>query len=205
MGGHALDLALEDPLFARVVSVGRRALDRAHPKLAQVTVDFTSIDHAALPDATDAIACLGTTIKKAGSEAAFRAVDHDAVLAFAKAARAKGVRRFQVVTALGADARSMMFYNRVKGEVEEALRAVGFESLAIVRPSLLLGERTERRTAERIGTALADTFAPLLKPFASRPIHARTVAQALIVIAHDPPAGARVYESGELHTLAPKG
>lgn len=205
VGGSVLDLALEDPLFTRVVSVGRRALDRTHPRLTQVTVDFTSIDHAALPDVTDAIACLGTTIKKAGSQAAFRAVDHDAVLAFAKAAKTKGARRFQVVTALGADARSMVFYNRVKGEVEEALRAVGFESLAIVRPSLLLGERTEQRTAERIGTALANTFAPLLKPFASRPIHARTVAQAMLAIAHDPPAGARVYESGELHTLAPKG
>jgi uncharacterized protein YbjT (DUF2867 family) len=189
VGGSVLDLALEDPLFTRVVSVGRRALDRTHPRLTQVTVDFTSIDHAALPDVTDAIACLGTTIKKAGSQAAFRAVDHDAVLAFAKAAKTKGARRFQVVTALGADARSMVFYNRVKGEVEEALRAVGFE----------------QRTAERIGTALANTFAPLLKPFASRPIHARTVAQAMLAIAHDPPAGARVYESGELHTLAPKG
>lgn len=205
VGSHLVDLLLAGDTFASVVTLGRRPLDRAHPKLTQATVDFAALDAASLPAVTDAFCALGTTIKKAGSKEAFRAIDHDAVLAFARAAKAKGAARFYVVTSLGADAGSLVFYNRVKGEVEEALRAVGFESLAIVRPSLLLGERTERRTAERIGTALANTFAPLLKPFASRPIHARTVAQALIVIAHDPPAGARVYESGELHEMTPKG
>ena len=202
IGERLVDALLEDDAFTRVVTVGRRPLGRSHPKLSQVTADFAALDAAAIPEATDAFCALGTTIKRAGSEAAFRAVDHDAVLAFARAVRSRGARRFYVVTALGADARSWSFYNRTKGEVEDDLRAVGFESLAIVRPSLLLGERAESRPGERVAIALSSALAPLLRPFASRPIEGRTVALALRGIAHDPPAGARVYESGELHALA---
>lgn len=202
VGSQLVELLLEDPLFARVVAVGRRPLGRAHPKLSDALVDFASLDPSALPEATDAFCALGTTIKKAGSREAFRAVDHDAVMAFAKAARQRGVTRFQVVTALGADAGSRVFYNRVKGEVEAALRGVGFESLAVVRPSLLVGDRAESRPGERLAIVVTSALAPLLRPFASRPIEGRTVALAMRAIAHDPPQGARVFESGELFGLA---
>ncbi|MFO0602790.1 MAG: NAD(P)H-binding protein [Polyangiales bacterium] len=201
VGSHLVDALLEGTAFDAVVTLGRRPLDRSHPKLTQATVDFAAIDPASLPPVTDAFCALGTTIKKAGSREAFRAVDHDAVLAFARAAKARGASRFYVVTALGADAGSLVFYNRVKGETEEALRAMGFEALAIARPSLLVGERAESRPGERLAIALTGALKPLLKPFASRPIEGAVVARALRAIADAPPSGARVYLSGELQTL----
>jgi len=201
VGSLLVDALLEGSTFDAVVTLGRRPLDRSHPKLTQATVDFAALDPASLPPVTDAFCALGTTIKKAGGREAFRAVDHDAVLAFARAARARGASRFYVVTALGADAGSLVFYNRVKGEVEEALRAMGFEALAIARPSLLVGERAESRPGERLAIALTSALKPLLKPFASRPIEGAVVARALRAIADAPPTGARVYLSGELQAL----
>lgn len=202
VGAHLADLLVDDALFESVVTVGRRPLDRAHAKLSHRVVDFAALDADALPPVTDAFCALGTTIKKAGSKEAFRAVDFDAVLAFAKAAKHRGATRFYVVTALGADARSWVFYNRVKGEIEAALGALGFASLAVVRPSLLTGERAEHRAGERLAQQVTALFAPVVKHFDARPIEGRTVALALKALAHAPPQGARVYLSGELHALA---
>ncbi|XXF79060.1 oxidoreductase [Myxococcaceae bacterium GXIMD 01537] len=201
VGGHLLDALLESPLYREVCSLGRRELPRQHPRLVQRTVDFAHLEGVPLPRADDAFCCLGTTIKKAGSQEAFRAVDHDAVLAFARAAKQAGARRFLVVTALGADARSRIFYNRVKGETEEALKAVGFESLVILRPSLLLGERTETRTGEQVAAAVSKVLGPLLRPFGSRPIEGRTVARAMLALASQASPGVRVALSGELQSL----
>ena len=111
------------------------------------------------------------------------------------------MQRFLVVTALGADARSRVFYNRVKGEAEEALKAMGFESLVILQPSLLLGERAESRPGERVAIVASRVLAPLLRPLASRPIEARTVARAMVALAHAAPKGVRVAPSGELQQL----
>ncbi len=201
VGGFLLDALLESPLYREVCSLGRRELPRQHPKLLQRTVDFARLEAEALPAAEDAFCALGTTIKKAGSQEAFRAVDHDAVLAFAKAARQAGARRFLVVTALGADPGSRVFYNRVKGEVEEALKGVGFDSLFILRPSLLLGERAEHRAGERAAIVLSKALAPLLRPFSGRPIEARTVARAMLALAGSAQNGVRVVASGELQEL----
>lgn len=198
VGGHLLDVLLENPLYHQVYSLGRRPLPRQHPRLVQQTVDFGHLDGTPLPAADDAFCCLGTTLKKAGSQEAFRAVDYDAVLNFAKAARKAGVRRFAVVTAMGANPRSRIFYNRVKGEVEEALQAQGFDSLIIAHPSLLLGERSERRTGEKAATVVAHLLGPLLRPFASRPIEGRTVARALVALARQPPPGVQIVPSGAL-------
>src|SRR5690606_11908511 len=143
-----------------------------------------------------AICALGTTIKQAGSQAQFRRVDHDYVLAFARAALAGGVRHVLVVTALGADARSSVFYNRVKGELEEALSELPFSALPIVRPSLLLGRREQTRLGERLAAPLAR-----LLPKSYRGIEAATVARALVRLAREPAAGRRVVLSKELHAL----
>ncbi len=202
VGSALVDVLLEGTTFESVVTVGRRPIERAHPKLSQVTVDFAKLDATALPPVTDAFCALGTTIKKAGSKEAFRAVDHDAVLSFARAAKERGATRFYVVTALGADAHSWVFYNRVKGEVEAALTAMGFASLAIARPSLLTGDRAEHRAGERFAQAMTSALAPIVKHFDSRPIEGRTVALALRAIAENPPEGARVYLSAELHKIA---
>jgi uncharacterized protein YbjT (DUF2867 family) len=201
VGGILLDALLEDSRYREVHSLGRRPLPKQHPKLVQHTVDFAKLGGETLPPAQDAFCCLGTTIKKAGSQEAFRAVDHDAVLAFAHASKKAGVQRFLVVTALGSDARSRVFYNRVKGEAEEGLKTVGFESLVILQPSLLLGERAESRPGERAAIIASRVLAPLLRPLASRPIEARTVARAMVALAHAAPQGVRVAPSGELQQL----
>ena len=201
VGGHLLDALLEDPVYREVHSLGRRPLPRQHPKLVQHTVDFARLEGEALPPAQDAFCCLGTTLKRAGSQEAFRAVDHDAVLAFARAAKKAGVQRFLVVTALGAHPRSRVFYNRVKGEVQEDLKALGFDSLVLLQPSLLLGERAESRPGERAAIVASRVLAPLLRPLASRPIEARTVARAMVALAHGAPRGVKVAPSGELQEL----
>ncbi|HOW46033.1 MAG TPA: NAD(P)H-binding protein [Rubrivivax sp.] len=183
------------------------ALARRLPAAAAPGVHWHAVDYAALaplPAATAACCALGTTIKTAGSQAAFRAVDFDAVLAFARAARAAGVRRFAVVSALGADAGSGVFYNRVKGEMEQALAALEFPCLVIARPSLLAGDRAAIgqpvRTGERL--ALAAT-APLraLIPKAWRPIAAGTVARAIVRALQQGKLGTQVIASAELQEL----
>lgn len=201
VGSQLLSLLLEDAEFGSVVSLGRRQIAQTHPKLVQRVVDFSALDAAGLASPEVAFCALGTTIGKAGSQRAFRAVDHDAVLEFAKAALATGARCFALVSSLGADPGSRIFYNRVKGETESDLRALGFASLVIAQPSLLLGDRTESRPGERALIVASRFLGGLLKPFAARPIEAVVVARALLTIAHDSPAGTTVYPSAELQRL----
>ena len=179
----------------------RRQLPAA-PRQAVHMVDFEHLP--ALPKAGSAFCCLGTTIKVAGSQQAFRAVDHTAVLAFARAARAAGVSRFAVVSALGADPRSGTFYNRVKGEMEAELATLGFTNLVVARPSLLAGNRAALDQAPRLGERLAlAVTGPLasLIPKAWRPIEAATVARAVLRAVAEGAPGVRVLESATLHDL----
>ena len=165
-------------------------------------VDFAALPP--LPKAEEAYCCLGTTIKVAGSQAAFRAVDFEAVLAFARACRDAGVKRFGVISALGADAASGTFYNRVKGEMEQALAEVGFASLVIARPSLLTGDRGALGQPARGGEAILITLTrPIagLMPKAWRPIEAGRVARALLRALAQAQPGRRVLSSAELQDL----
>lgn len=183
VGSFLLRQLLAAPEYDRVIALGRRPLDLAHPKLTQVTADFAALDRVTADlRCDDAFCCLGTTIKRAGSPAAFRAVDHAAVLAFAWAARRNGARRFFLVSSLGADARSRVFYSRVKGETEEALEVLDFKTLAIFRPSLLLGPRREKRLGERIGAMVLWLAEPLLlgRLRQYRAIRAEVVARAML-------------------------
>jgi uncharacterized protein YbjT (DUF2867 family) len=174
---------LETPEYDRVVALVRRPLPLAHPKLEQVTVDFLALEKVTADlRCDDAFCCLGTTIKQAGSQDNFRAVDRTAVLAFAWAAQRHGARRFFTVSSMGASARSRIFYNRVKGETEEALEVLGFSTLAIFRPSLLLGSRPQARAGERFGAAVMWLAEPLLvgRLRKYRAIEAGTVARAML-------------------------
>ena len=181
----------------RVVAWVRRASGLQHPGLVERVIDFEQLDAAFVPEPGErpdvAVCCLGTTIKQAGSQDRFRRVDHDYVLAFARAAHQAGASTFAVVTALGADAKSLVFYNRVKGEVEQALAGIGFESLVIARPSLLLGEREQARLGERL-------MAPVsrLLPMRYRGIEGITVARALRNLVLDAIPGRRLVLSDEL-------
>lgn len=203
VGREALGLFLEAPDFGPVTALVRRPIVPAptSPRYAEVLADFERLD-AAIPTgpADVAVCCLGTTIKVAGSQERFRAVDHGYPLAFAQAALARGARHYLLVSAIGASARSSLFYSRVKGELEEALAALPFRSLGIVRPALLLGPREEFR----LGEVLATPFARLV-PGRWRPVHARDVAAALVRLAREDVPGKRVLESEEIRRWARAG
>ncbi len=159
VGGFVLRRLLDDPEVARVIAPTRRPLP-PHPKLSNPS--FNGAAWPGLPPLDEAYGCLGTTRKAAGSDAAFRAVDLDLANAFARAAKAAGARRFGLVSAMGANARSRYLYLRTKGEAEAAASGLGFESVAIVRPSFLAGERAEVRPGENLGVAAIRVLAPLL-------------------------------------------
>jgi len=197
VGGTLLQRLLQDDYFDKVISAGRRTLPVQDPKLVQVVTDFRS---APAFDALDAPAiafcCLGTTIKQAGSREAFRAVDHDAVLAFAQGAKRKGAHAFVHVTALGARPGSRVFYNSVKGETERDVALVGFPSVYALRPSILDGERAESRPGEGMGLIIGRALAPLLGKY--RPTPVMTVAKTMIAVAKTAAPGAHVIEPDKM-------
>lgn len=174
------------------------------PKLRVRIVDFARLP-SGLPACDDAFVALGTTIKVAGSQALFRAVDHDAVVATARAARAAGATRLAVVSALGADVGSRVFYNRVKGEMEEAVGRLGFASVVLARPSILVGDRRTLGQAKRSGETLALALTkPLgrLVPASVRPIAASAVAAAMVATLDEGRPGVRIVDSREMQAFA---
>lgn len=205
LGGLLLTRLLADDQVAAVVAATRRPLGRAGAgKLTEIPAEFARL---ALPDGfrPDVACCsLGTTIRIAGSQEKFRAVDHDAVLDFARSARSAGATRFVLVSSAGADPASPNFYMRVKGETERDLTALGFSSLHLLRPSLLLGDRPDHRLGEQLGAAVAPLIGPLLcGPLARyRPINASDVAAALHRTATDPTPGVQMHEYAALRRLA---
>jgi uncharacterized protein YbjT (DUF2867 family) len=182
VGREILAGLLADDSVAAVHSLGRRELDLQHSKLTQHRVDFSKA-LPTLPSVGEAFVALGTTIKVAGSQEAFRAVDHGAVIAVAKAAKAAGATRLGMVSAMGANKRSSIFYNRVKGETEEALSAMGFETLVIAQPSFLAGDREALgqplRGGEKLAMNISRVLAPLI-PDNYKSIAAADVARALL-------------------------
>jgi uncharacterized protein YbjT (DUF2867 family) len=171
----------------------------AHQKLKTQIVDFNRLP--AMPPVDDAFIALGTTIKVAGSQAAFRRVDFDAVMNTARAAREAGAKRIVVVSSLGADAHSRVFYNRVKGEMQQAVSALGAESVVFVQPSLLVGDREALGQPARAGEGWAlRLLRPVLGwvPRGVRPIAAEDVARAMLHAAVDAKPGTRIVSSGEM-------
>jgi uncharacterized protein YbjT (DUF2867 family) len=178
VGGLALALALADERVTQIIAPTRRPT-APHAKLANPRLDALLDDPSAQSWRADgAICALGTTRAIAGSDAAFRSVDHDLVLAIARRLREAGVERFALVSSLGADARSRVLYTRTKGEVEEAIGGLGFPSLTILRPGFLDGKRTEHRPFERAMGALLRFAGPFLPP-AARVSPVANVAQLL--------------------------
>ena len=182
-GGYALDQLLAAPDVTRVIAVSRRPLGREHPRLANRIVQFERLE-AQLKGVTcsAALCCLGTTLRKAGSQERFRAVDIECVMSFARAARAANARRFVVISSVGANPSSRNFYLRTKGEMEEDLEGIGFESLDILQPSMLLGWRAEMRPLELATRLVMPLVNPLLRgKFAPyRGISAGTVGTAML-------------------------
>jgi uncharacterized protein YbjT (DUF2867 family) len=197
VGSHTLALALADPRVASVVALARVALP-VHPKLTTVVVDFDRLDpHAAWWQADAVICTLGTTMRAAGSQDAFRRVDHTYPLAVARLAHAHGTPTYVLNSAAGADTGSRFFYNRVKGELERDLAAASFVSLTFVRPGLISGKRAAFRFGERaLGAVL--TFAAPLLPKAWRVNPAPHIARALLNAAIDAQPGRRIIPAQSL-------
>jgi len=187
---------LKSGLYTRVGVWARRQAEVSGVKTE--VFDFETLADRRV-DADDVYCCLGTTIKQAGSQAVFRRVDCDFPVALARAAARDGAKRLLVVSALGANPRSGVFYNRVKGEMEEAVRAAGVPKTLIFRPSLLSGPRAVPRTGERVGLIVGAMLGPLLGRY--RPIHADLVAAAMIRAALDD-LPSQVFESERIRAFA---
>jgi uncharacterized protein YbjT (DUF2867 family) len=198
VGREILATILADETYLAVHGVGRRAVTTTNPKLTFHVRDFAALP--TLPAVDDVFVALGTTIKIAGSQRDFRAVDFDAVLAVAGAARSSGASRLGIVSAMGASKTSLIFYNRVKGEMEYAVSRLGFDSLVFARPSMLLGNRDSLGQPERSGEKLAliaMKFRALI-PANYRAIEAVRVARALVHAVKTVEKGTRVLLSGEM-------
>lgn len=194
-GEHLLDRLLNEPTVERVLAPTRRPLAE-HPHLDNPVGELLDQLPLLTGKVCTAFCCLGTTIKQAGSQDAFRAIDHDLIVAFAARAREMGARHLLVISALGADADSSVFYNRVKGETEASLQAQGWPQLTIARPSLLLGTRTQARLGEQLAT-------PVMRwvPGKYRGIEANVLARAMWRLALEEDSGTRIIESDQLRRL----
>lgn len=204
VGGHCLKFLLEDNFFDTVKILVRSPIPFEHHKLIQIVVDYDQLQDFRLQmEATHTFCTLGTTIKKAGSQDAFRKVDFEYPLLLAKIMKSLGCENFSVVTALGSNANSPIFYNKVKGELENELRKIQFQQLQILQPSLLLGDRNE----SRMGEGIAQVFFKISKPIWQGPlkkyagIEGEQVAKAMVRLAKQSSAGTTVYLSDELQDL----
>ena len=198
VGGHCLDLLASDRAFTRIVVLARRKFAEATgPRIEAHLVDFEHL--ADRPDlfGVDQVMCaLGTTMKAVGgSQAKFREVDYEIPLTAARLALSQGARHFLLVSAIGADSSSRFFYSRVKAELEDDLRSLGFRSVTIVRPSLILGDRGHFRFGEEVAKRVG-----WLAPGRYRPVHARDVARVLVRAAKEDAPGFHIVESDEIRT-----
>lgn len=203
VGSHCLHFLLEDNYYERIILLSRSPLDfnRKDQRVAEHIINFdTPGIFDQLVKADHIICTLGTTIKKAGSKEAFMKVDFSYPVEIARAAFRNGAEEFLVVSSLGADPKSRIFYNSVKGRMEEAVSSIGFKSLTIFRPSLLLGSRKEFRLGEEIGKSISKLLSFSI-PAKYKPIDAHEVAGAMVFTAKANPPGRHVIESGRIRKM----
>lgn len=183
VGSACLQALFRHPEYEKVYLLTRRSIpELTHPKLSQCVVDFDKPDALKLPASTDVFCALGTTIRKAGSQAAFRHVDFEIPLAIARLSLQNGARNFVLCSSVGADPASGNFYLRTKGELEQALRALPFQGLRIFRPSILVGNRPESRPGESFGVAVGRMLKfIMLGPLRRyRPVTTEEVGRAMV-------------------------
>lgn len=201
-GSYLLDMLLKHDEYHQVLALVRKPLPVQHKKLIQVETDFDTLENYSPPfPVTDVYCTLGTTIRNAGSQSAFRKVDHEYVIKLGKFCAKNQVQRMLVVSAMGADPHSGIFYNRVKGEMEAELKESGIPSIWILRPSLLLGKRAEFRIGESIAQFLMGGLkflfvAGLLR---YKPIHVKQVASNMIRCAFLHETGFHIVDNAEMH------
>jgi uncharacterized protein YbjT (DUF2867 family) len=194
VGAEIVGQLAADDTVTRIVVLARRIPADLPPRVEAHAIDFDRLqDHERLFAADQVFCALGTTIRKAGSQAAFRKVDFEYPLTVARLGLKKGARHFLLVSALGANSQSGIFYNRVKGELEDQLRSLGYRSVTIARPSLLLGARKEFRVFERLGMVIGEFI-----PGRYRPVQASAVARSLVMAARVDAPGFHIIESDEI-------
>ena len=201
IGSQLLPMLLASERYAKVIVVGRKTVPVLHPKLVQVITELDKLDEVRLKlIADDVFCCLGTTMRQAGSKEAFYKVDFRYVVKLAALAAGNFASQFMAVSSMGADAESRVYYSRVKGEMEAAVRQTPFRAIHIFRPSLLLGNRAQPRLAERLSAVVLRVLRPLLRgPLLKyRPVSGATVAAAMLRAAEDDGGGVLVHLSDKL-------
>lgn len=207
IGSHLLDLLLESQEYEKVITFVKRDSGIQHPKLKQHIIDFDKPEtYKELVVGDDFFCTIGTTIKKAGSQDAFRKVDFEYPKQFASLAQQNKVNQFLIITSLGADANSSNFYLKTKGEIQDFLKNCAFKSISILQPSLLLGNRTEFRLGEKMGVYFMKLFSFLfignLKKY--KAIQSEAVAKAMFIIAQKNYKGFQIIESDSIQEIANK-
>ncbi|CAM4154006.1 NAD(P)H-binding protein [Flavobacterium weaverense] len=204
IGSHLLNILLESKEYSKVIAFTKRDLGIKNSKLVQHIIYFDQPEtYSQLIVGDDFFCTIGTTIKKAGSQKEFRKVDFEYPKQFASFALQNNVTQFLIISSLGANAGSSNFYLKTKGEIQEYLKATDFETVAVLQPSLLLGDRTEFRLAEKVGgffmKVLSFVFFGNLKKY--KPIEGKTVAKALFTIAQRSNVGFKIYESDMIQEI----
>ena len=205
IGRHLLKILSTDNYYKEIIVITRRKLTGEHPEnVKNLIIDFDNLNDVSLPKIDDVYCCLGTTMKAAGSGEAFYKVDFTYPVALAKVASDYSARKYLIVTAMGADKNSKIYYNQVKGEVEEALMKIGFTTLFILQPSLLLGPRIQKRPGERLAQSLARGLAFLFfGPFKKyKAIEGVKVAKAMALLGKTDNPGLKVITSDKIANIS---
>ena len=204
IGNLLVEELVSNPLYSEIKTFVRQETGVSEQKVNEVIADFEDLSPlTGEVKGDDLFICLGTTIKKAGSVKNMEKIDRDLPVNIATIAQKNGVKRIAVVSSIGAAASSGNYYLRIKGEMEDGILKLDFENKAILRPSILLGERKERRTGEIVGKVVMKAFQPVLKGKLKkyRAIHGRDVARAMINILRNESTG-NIYESDEIQRIA---
>jgi uncharacterized protein YbjT (DUF2867 family) len=197
IGQELLPKLLASDAYKEVVVLVRKSLGISHPKLTEKIGDLRIID-LKLIKPNHVFCTIGSTIKKAGSKEEFKRIDKDIPVEVAKQCYQNGAELFTIVTAMGSDKKSIIFYNKVKGEVEEELQSIGYKYLGIFRPSMLIGNRTEKRLGERLGQIFMKAFG-FITPKEYKAIHVSKVAKAMFQYAEKPESGLSIIPSDEMY------
>ncbi len=205
VGGHLLDILMDDPSYSTVKVLTRRSMGGDDGKMKEIIIENFDQLESYLKElkADDYFCCLGTTMNKAGSKEAFKKVDYEYPATLAAIARENGADTFSLVSAMGANSKSFIFYNKVKGEAEEAIKAMKLNKAFIFRPSFIEGERNEKRTGEKVALWVADNlgfiFSGPLKKYGA--IHAHEIAEAMVKTAKSATENFKILESDQMKEL----
>lgn len=207
IGAQLLEMLLERKEYSNVITFVKRDSDIQHPKLRQHIINFEKIeDYKKFVVGDDFFCTIGTTIKNAGSQEAFRKVDFEYPQVFATIAMQNNVKQFLIISSIGADSKSGTFYLKTKGEIQDFLKNCTFEAVSVFQPSLLLGNRKEFRLGERIGAffmkLFSFAFVGNLKKY--KPIESEALAEAMFDIAQKNKSGFKIYESDAIQELGNK-